>query len=82
MLVMYLAPDGNNKDQVNYIQKKATALETSTRSGGVQQNKAWKALNSTIPQTIKYPLSTMTLNEKECKHIMQPIINLDLLSLG
>ena len=42
------------------MQKKATALETSIRSGGGKQNEAWKALNSTIPQTIKYPLSVMT----------------------
>ena len=64
MLGIYLAPDGNDKYQVEFMKKKATAWETAIRSVGVQQNKAWKSLNSTIPQTIKYPLSTMTLNNK------------------
>ena len=37
MLVMYLAPDNNNKNQVKYMYKKETAWETSIREGGVQQ---------------------------------------------
>ena len=64
LLGMYLALDGNNKDQVKYIHKKATEWSTSIIVGGVQQNNAWKALTSTIPQTMKYPLSAMTLNKK------------------
>ena len=50
MLGMYLTPDGNNKDQVKYMHKKATAWATSIRSGGIQQNEAWKSLNSTNPK--------------------------------
>ena len=38
ILVMYLATDGNNKYQVKYMQKKATAWITSIRVGGVQKN--------------------------------------------
>ena len=64
MLVMYLATDGNNnKDQVKDMHNKATSWVTSIRAGGDQQNKACKVFNSTIPQTIKYPLSDMTLKE-------------------
>ena len=64
MLVIYLALDGNDKDQVKYMQKKATNWATSIRAGGVQQNKVWKALNSTIFKIVKYPLPAMTLNDK------------------
>ena len=64
MLGMYLAPNGNNKDQFKYMHKKATTWETSIISGGVQQNEAWKGLNSEIPQTMKYPLPAMTLNKE------------------
>ena len=53
MLGMCLAPDGNNKYQIKYIHKKSTAWENSIREVGVQYNKAWKALNSKIPQTMK-----------------------------
>ena len=58
MLGVYLAPGGNNKYQVKYMHLKATTWETSTRAGGVQHNKAWKALNYTTPQIMKYPLPT------------------------
>ena len=57
MLVMYIAPDGNNKDQVKSMHKKETSWATFIKVGCVQQNESWKALNSTIPQTMKYPLS-------------------------
>ena len=79
---MYLAPCGDNKDQIKYMHKKATAWATSIIVGGVQQNKAWKALISTIPQTMKYSLSYMILNEKECQHIMQPIVKFGLTKAG
>ena len=61
---MYLAPDGNNKNQVKYMHKKETAWETSKRVGGVQQKEARKALNSTTPLTTKHPIYAMTVNEK------------------
>ena len=55
ILGMYLAQDGNNKDEVKYMHTKATTWETYIRVKGVQKNEAWKALNPTTPQTIKYP---------------------------
>ena len=64
MLVMYVAPDGNNNDQVKYMQKNSTSWKTAIRAGGVQQNKAWKSLNSSIPQTTKYSLFSIKLNGK------------------
>ena len=64
------------------MHKKATAWATSIRVGGVQKNKAWKALNSTSSQTMKYPFSDMTLNKKECKYIMQPIVKFVLTKAG
>ena len=61
------------------MHKKSTLWETSIRVGGVNQNETWKALNSTLPpQTMKYPLYIITLNEEEWKHIMQPIVKFGL----
>ena len=82
MLGIYLATDGNNKDQIKYIHKKATSWANSIISGSVQQNKAWKYLNSTIPQTMKYRLPAMVLNEEECKHIMRHIVKFGLTKAG
>ena len=31
---------------------------------------------------MKYPIPAMTLNEKECKHIMQPIVKFGLAKAG
>ena len=47
MLGMYLALDGNNKDQVKYTHKKVTAWEPSIIAGGVQPTEARKNLNET-----------------------------------
>ena len=59
------------------MHKKSTTWETSIRAAGVQQKKAWKDLKSTITKTMKYSLDAITINEKECNHIMQPILNVD-----
>ena len=64
------------------MHKKTTAWKNSIRGAVVQQNKAWKAINSTIPQTTKYPLSAMTLKKKECTHVMQPIVKFGLTKSG
>ena len=64
ILVIYIAPDGNNKDQFKYMHKKETTWETSIKERGVQQKKLKKYLNYTIPQTMKYHFPAMTLNEK------------------
>ena len=82
MLGMYLKPDGNNEDKLKYIHKKATSWANSIISGSVQQNKSWKDLNSTIPQTMKYRLPAMVLNEEECKHIMRHIVKFGLTKAG
>ena len=52
------------------------------KSRGRSKKKAWRSLNSTTPQTMKYPLSAMPLNKKECKHIMQPIVKFGLTKVG
>ena len=82
MLVIYIALDDNSKDQLKYMHKKATTCATSIRVGNIQQNKSRKALNSTKPQTLKYLLAALTLNEKECKHILQHIIKFGLTKAG
>ena len=82
MLGMFLAPYGSTKYQFKYMHKKATTWETSIVVEGVQQNEAWKSLNPTTPQTTKCPLSDMTINKKECKHIMKPIVKCGLTMAG
>ena len=82
MLGMYLTPDGKNKDQVEYMHKKATTWATSIRAEVVQHNKALKDLNYTIPQIMKYSLPAMKQNRKEFKHTMQPIVKFELTKSG
>ena len=83
MLGMYFVLDNNNMDQVKHTHKKETALATSIRAGGVQQNKSWKALTPPPPrQIMKYPLSAMTLNEEEYKKTMLPTIKFGLTKSG
>ena len=64
------------------MHKKAITWATPIREEDVQQNKVWKSLNSTITQTIKHPLPSMMLNDKECKHIMRSIVKFGLIKAG
>ena len=78
---MYLATDGNNNDQFEYMQKNWQLLGKLPSEQGVFNKKTCKALNSTMPKTIKNRLPAMVTNENECKHIMRYIVKLDSLRL-
>ena len=43
MIGMYLAPDGNNCDQVKYTRTKALTWSTSLRADGIQKDDVWHA---------------------------------------
>ena len=59
-----MAPDGNNSDQVKYMRTKSLSWSRSIRAGGIQKYESLHALKSTIPQTLKYPLTSMTLTRE------------------
>ena len=75
MLGVWLAPDGNNKKQVEEMRKNAMVWGAKVRTGAIDRQDAWRAMNMTIMKTLEYPLVALTLTEKECDHIMAPILD-------
>ena len=68
------AMDGNNKDEIAYLLKKAVAFADSMRTGYLNKNDAWFALTATIMKTMEYPMATTTIDESEWNKIMTPIL--------
>ena len=74
MLGVYLAPNGNNKLQVQKLKEKATKMTEYIRTGHIKKNEAWIALTTMAMKSVKYPLPELTLTEKECEEIMWILI--------
>lgn len=73
MLGVYLAPDGNNKDHLEALRKKAERWADNIQSSRANQEEVWTALHRTIPFSLCYSLPAVTLSHKECRYIMAPI---------
>jgi hypothetical protein len=71
-----LAPDGNNEDKVKHLRGVAEKWKDHIRTGHLQCHEAWYALlTATVTmKTIEYPLLALTLTERQCTHIMAPIL--------
>jgi exonuclease III len=73
MLGVHLAPDGNHKDQLMFLRKKAEAWATNLRECHANKEEVWTALHRTIPFSIGYSLPALTLNPGECNYVMAPV---------
>ena len=74
MLGVYLAPDGNNEEQVKQMKKKTTHLGELVRTGHVDRAEAWTALTAVAMKSVDYSLPALTLSEHECTQIMWPLL--------
>ena len=74
MLGVYLAPDGNNKEQIKQMKKKTTRLGEMVRTGHIDRKESWTALNAVAMKSIEYSLPALTLSEQECTQIMWPLL--------
>jgi hypothetical protein len=69
-----LTLDGNNVDEIQHLCSVAEKWQALVRTGHLQCHEAWYALTAMVMKTIEYPLLALTLTEKECTHIMAPIL--------
>ena len=81
-LGIYLAPDGNNKKQVEYMKDKTTEWCNKIKSPYMSVQAMYVALFITIFATLKYPLVALTLTMKECEKIMIPVYQTALPRIG
>jgi hypothetical protein len=73
-LGIFLAMDGNFKDQVKYLREKTSEFADSVRTGFLNREDLWYALNSTIMKTLEYPLAAITLIKRQWDYILSPAL--------
>ena len=71
---VWLAPDGNNKKQVEEMRASPIEWTEKARTGCIDRRDVWQALNMTIMKNLEYPLLALTLSEAECNFIMAPAL--------
>jgi hypothetical protein len=81
-LGVWIAPDGNTEIQCKKLLEKAIMWADQMRTGLIRREETWLALQSTIWQTLCYPLNAMNLSMQQCNAIMSPILNYALPAMG
>ena len=74
MLGVHIAPDGNNKAQVQSLKQRARYFADAIRTSNIYATEAWIALTTIAMKSIEYCLPSTTLTETECKEIMWILI--------
>ena len=74
MLGVWLAPDGNNRKQVEEMRASTVKWAERVRTGCIDRRDAWLALTMTIMKKLEYALPALTLTEEECNFIMAPAL--------
>jgi len=71
-LGVYLAPDGNNKTQLQILLTKTKMWADKARTGHLNKVVAWLNLTSTILWQVHYLLLATTLMQTQCDQVMAP----------
>ena len=74
MVGVFLAPDGNQKEQASELLLKAQKWSAYVKSGRLDHESTWTALRTTIVKSIEYPLAATSLTQQECISIMDPVL--------
>jgi len=73
-LVVRLAPNGNNKEEYNYLCSQAQSWQEQVCTGHLPRHLAWQALQSSLLPKLKYPLSATTFSRQACNKILGPAL--------
>ena len=74
MLGVFLAPDGNNSQQIDKLTTKMKMLAEYIRTGHVSRYEAWTSLTLIAMKTLEYSLPALSLSKKEYQKIMSPVL--------
>ncbi len=72
MLGVYLAPDGNNKTQIQILLQKTKTWADKARTGHLNKVAAWLNLTTMILQLVHYVLPATTPTQQQCDPVMAP----------
>ena len=78
----YLAPDGNNVEQLNKMTQDTKQWAAQMKRGFMSKFSADLSVRTRIMKSLEYPTAAITLNETECKTIMKIILNAALPKMG
>jgi hypothetical protein len=73
-LGVWLAMDGNNREEIVALRQKAEEWADNIRTGFLDRNDAWYALNFTIMKSLEYPMMATTMSKQEWNFILRPIL--------
>ena len=65
-----VAPDGNMKNEFEYLQSVVKEWGERTRTGHLPKWLTWQSLSTTIMKKLEYPLPAMVFTEKQCAAIL------------
>ena len=74
MLGVFLAPNGNQNEQIVQLRNKSSDWSRHIASGFLRPKTAWTALNTTILKSLEYPLVATTLNRTQIRYITAPAL--------
>ena len=72
-LGVFLAPDGNETAQINYLRTKVASWVDRVRSNHLSKHHAKLALTSTIYKTLEYPVAALTITQQQWRSITAPL---------
>ncbi len=72
-LGVFLAMNGNNKEEIIKLRNKTEEFAEQLRTGMISKWDAWYAITATIMKTLEYPMLATTITEDEWDFIMRPI---------
>ena len=81
-LGVFLAPDGNETEQINYFKRKISTWVTKVRTRHISKHHAMLAINSTIYKTLEYATPALTITKKQWTSILAPLAKCNLQSIG
>ena len=81
-LGVYLAPDNNEKLQLQILRQKSIDWATRLRTSGLRDQRAWQAFNTTISKSLGYSFPVTCLSEKQILYAWAPAITATLQRMG
>ncbi len=81
-LGVFLAPDGNSRQQIDKMSAAVTNWTDHLRTGSLTKNEIWLALHSTILRTLTYPTPALRLSRIQWDAILAPLLRYCLPVLG
>jgi hypothetical protein len=75
-LGVYIAMDGNWREQIQALLEKTIQFAEQLRVGSVKPNEAWYAFIVTVMKALEYPMEATFLTKKDWESIMQPMLTI------